>query len=98
MEQAPNEDMADLGYIEGKISDNVYVHAGNDNGDPDLQFPATPTISLEINILEVPSPKVRDISYVERNEAKIDKGYNSKGHSRPHVLNFKVDECMICSS
>ena len=85
MEPVPNGDTANLGCEKGKIGDNVYVHAGNDDENPDVQSTATPIIPQEINIPELPSPKVRDISYFEQNEAKFDEGYDSKGHSGPYV-------------
>ena len=77
MGPALNEDTADLGCEEGKIGDNVYVQAGNNDDNSDLPSPTSPIIPQEINIPELPSPKVRDISYFERNEAKFDEGYDS---------------------
>ena len=85
MESAPNKGTADFGYEEGKIVDNVYIHAGNDDENTDIQTLATPIVQQEINITEISSPKVRNISYIEENEAKFDQGYNSKGHDGPHV-------------
>ena len=41
MEPAPNKDTTNLGYKEGKIIDDVYVHARKDNGNTDLQTLAT---------------------------------------------------------
>ena len=85
MESSPDQETIDLSDKEGKIGDNVYVHAGIDDENPDLQSLATLIIPQEINILELPSPKVRDISYFEPNEAKFDEGYNSEDHSGPYV-------------
>ena len=58
MEPDPAKDTADLGCVEGKISDGMLVHAGNDYKITDLEMLLTPIISLEIIIPETPSPKV----------------------------------------
>ena len=85
MELPSAHDAADLGDKGGKISDGMHAQAKNDDNNSDMQTPATPIVPLEINIPEIPSPKVRDISYIKGNEAKFDQRYDSEGHSGPYV-------------
>ena len=63
MELPSVQEAADLGDEGGKISDGMHAQAENDDDNSDLQTPATPIVPLEINIPEIPSPKVRDMSY-----------------------------------
>ena len=56
MEPAPNKDATDLGQEEDKMGDDVYVRAGNDAENTNLQSPGTQIIPQEINILELPTP------------------------------------------
>ena len=58
MEPALNKGTADLGGEEGKISDGMLIHAGNDYEITDLETLSTQIIPLEIIIPETLSPKV----------------------------------------
>ena len=57
MELPPGKDTANLGGEKGKISDGMYVHAKNDDENPDLETLSTPIVPLKINIPNTTSLK-----------------------------------------
>ena len=57
MESAPSEDTVDLGYEEGKIGDDVYVHAGNNVEITSYETLSTPIIPLVLLFLRPQAQK-----------------------------------------